>query len=100
MLFYLTFFLAILIFDTQKWLNNEMGIVSGTELGSIKWEWLNGGSSAKPRQLYDCELRKFWLRKFEFKRNCEKLFSINVRDSLKIYNVAAGIKYQENVYER
>lgn len=32
----------VLEFDTQKWRNKAMAVVSGTKLGSIIGEWLNG----------------------------------------------------------
>lgn len=49
-------------------------------------EW--GSIEAKPRQLYDCEKKSDDGGNLNLNENCEKLFSINVRDSLKVYKGA------------
>lgn len=103
LLFYLTFF-VVSKFDTQKWRNKEMAIVSGAKFGSIIGEWLNGRGGETPLKRAKTAL---WLRKksddggnLNLNENCEKLFSINVRDSLKVYKEADIKNESRRVYER
>lgn len=81
LLFYLTFFLVVLEFDTQKWRNKAMAIVSGTKFGSMIGEWLNGRRENEAWVgIHWSEAKTaLWLRKniwrwrkFEFKRKLRK----------------------------
>lgn len=71
LLFYLTFFLVVLEFDTQKWRNKAMAMVSGTKFGSIIGEWLNGlgeGEASRVGIHWSAAKTALWLRKNFWRR--------------------------------